>query len=116
MRKHKAPTAEQKLAIYKKAREFVVENGRYRCICIAVREAQKDLGFVNKIGESKWRRNIAHDEDNGNNMENNFPELLKFKPKWRPIEIAWWKLTNKKANPRRVKVIDMIIAELEAQL
>lgn len=114
---HQLPTAEQKLAIYQKAREHVVKNeSSCRFICIAIYDAQQDLGFVTNKHNNKWSISTTNQTDSLNCMENNFPELFKLKPKGKLIGEAWWVTYRKKVNPARLNAIHKMIAEVQEKL
>jgi len=115
---HVVPTKEQKLAIYLKAREYVLANKEGKnCICQALKEAQRDLGYPRYYGiYAKWRTTPTYNHDGGNNMENNFPELLRRKPKGKHIENAWWIQPKRQPSIKRLMVINDIIKELQESL
>lgn len=117
-RKHVPPTTEQKLAIYLKAREYVLGNRLgENCICQALKEAQRDLGYPMSYGiYAKWRTTPTYTHDEGNNMANNFPELLRRKPKGKHIENAWWMQPKRSASIKRIMAINDIIKELRESL
>ncbi len=117
--KHIPPTTEEKLLLFKKALVYVLENGSARCICIALREAQYDLNFLGtneNPWSARWNRTKKYKWDGGNNMANNFPELLKRKPKGKQYNEAWWTTSSNNPSKRRVAAVNDIIKELEAEL
>lgn len=114
---HTIPTAEQKLAIYTKAKEYVLENGRYRCICIAMREAQQDLRFIDEGGYRLWKTSTHYHSSGYNDMEHNFPELFKRKPKRVTfLGVSWWEQFDERVNKKRLAAINGIIAELKREI
>jgi hypothetical protein len=113
--KHVVPTTEEKLAIFQRALVYVQRNRFARCICLGVREAQNDLSFLNEYGYPLWQTTKKHISDDGNNMEANFPELFKRKPKGKSLSEAWWTYREGQPTKRRLDAINGIIAELEAK-
>jgi len=114
--KHIKPTTEEKLSIFQRALAYVINNGYANCICLAVREAQKDLRFIDDYGFALWTTKEEYSDDGGNNMKNNFPELLKRKPKDKSHSEAWWTYSKRKPTKKRLDAINSIIAELEAEI
>jgi hypothetical protein len=111
------PTTEQKLAIYLKAREHVQANREgLCCICQGIKQAQRDLGFTGTYFSPKWRVSQTYNNDYGNNMENNFPELLRRKPKGKCIENSWWMQPKRNPSIKRLMAINDIIKELQESL
>jgi len=114
--KHVAPTTEEKLRVFQRALFYVMNNGYANCICLGVREAQKDLRFIDDYGFALWGTKEEYCDDGGNNMKNNFPELLKRKPKGKSLSEAWWTYSKVKPTKKRLDAINGIIAELEEEI
>ena len=116
---HVKPTTEEKLLIYKGALKYV--NGDMYCICPAMGDAMLDLnmydGYGYGNGNARWKR-CSQVYDINNNMKINFPELYKRKPKHiADVGDAWWDTTSEtKPNGWRVRALNAIIAELEAEV
>jgi hypothetical protein len=106
------PTPEQRLEIYTKAREYVMKNRKHRCICLGIKEAQQNLGFVNENGSALWETIETYCYDGGNNMAANFPELFKRKPRGKSHSKSWWMQPNNFPSKRRVTAINGMIAEV----
>jgi len=114
--KHVPPTTGEKLQIFNKALEYVKANGSRRCICLAVGTAQEDLGFVNPYDYPLWKTDVKY-WWNENNMEDNFPELFKRKPKSVTyLGHAWWAQPKNNPSKKRLAAIEDIIAELKEKL
>jgi hypothetical protein len=112
MTKTKAPTVEQKIMIYERVLEYLPVNifgSRY--ICVAINHAQCDLKFKKRNGKKKWL--ISGTDDC---LADNFPELLAYKPKNKKIGEPWWSVNGYKANSKRIRVVNEILAELRKQL
>lgn len=115
---HVLPTAAEKLKLYQRVKELVVKNqGTCRFICIALYDAQQDLGFVNggMFKRNNWSVSAVNYNYPDNCMENNFPELYRCKPKGKLIHEGWW-TTGKKVSALRLKAINKMIAEVQAEI
>jgi len=115
---HTLPTLKEKLAIYKEAQITVKNNERgCRCICDAIRMAQRRLDYTDSqlnIRFSIYERTEKFNIEN--NIQANFPEFVKFKPKGKEFHEKWWTVFEDRTNSRRIGVLNRIIKELEAQL
>jgi len=115
---HILPTAAEKLELYQKVKELVLGNrGSCRFICIALYDAQRTLGFTTGIynKRNKWSTSIDNYFVPNNCMEKNFPELYRQKPIKKTYSEGWWE-TGETVNPLRLKAINDMIAEVQAEV
>jgi len=114
---YKTPTVKQKLEIFKEAQKTIVANTMgQRCICDALRMAQRRLSYhdtLNFVNFSTYEKDEKHPI---NNIQNNFPELVKFKPQGKHFHEKWWSTFEDRTNARRIGVLNRIIKQLVAQL
>ena len=126
MYKHIPPTVKQRLAIFKKVKQILTENKlgtNSQFICLAIEVAQKSLRYVkyttydndSKFAYMKWSLYSAN-VNKTDCMKVNFPELHKRKPSGKEMGCAWWVSKDGKVNPTRLRVVNEIIEELEAQI
>jgi hypothetical protein len=112
--KHKTPTLNQKIRIYKKAL-YLIEKDKQIGICASILYAQIKLHMRidkdDKYSDLKWK--IAM-ENTDNNIQVNFPELVGYKPRNKPYYKYWWG-TNEKGKQMRISVLRGIISTLEAE-
>lgn len=114
---HQTPTVAEKLAIYKEAQKTVSTNEfGMRCICDALRMAQRRLGYSDKQNFIRFSTYEQTEKHLDNNIQTNFPELVKFKPEGKQFHEKWWTVFENRTNARRIGVLNRIIKELEAKL
>jgi len=119
------PTVEQRLAIFMEVKVILTKNELGACsqfIYLAIVVAQRTLNHVryttfsngNKSAYPIWSLDGAN-VSKTNCMKVNFPELYKRKPSGKEMGGAWWvHMRDSKVNPIRLRVVNEIIAELEA--
>lgn len=121
MKKHIVPTVRQKIKLYKLVKELISTRKRGEncaCICDALYTAQMRFKYLrqNQYGAlvPKWSRNKA--SYTGNDMENNFPELLKRKPENADVNWFWWDYGTEEGIKIRLDVVADILVELEEEM
>ena len=118
-KKFEHPTIKEKIKIYTKAIE-ILENEtarNYNGICHAISRSQKKLNMVVGIYTTiRWSKKVrmwsfSSDIEKGNYFEENFPELLEYKPSDKYVGGYWW-TNDSDGNLRRIKVLHEIIEKL----
>jgi hypothetical protein len=103
--KHKLPTKEQKFKIYTLALELY-RSSMGSGMCYYISRAQKQLSmFVpNSLTNIKFSMK-AIEEDKFNNLELNFPEIFKYKPKLKFVYQYWWNCYTEYGQRKRIKIL-----------
>ena len=114
MNTHIPPTIEQKIKIYEKALERIeLEDNNF--LCSALSAAQIELKYCDEL------RNIHFNStsplsDKFNNIETNFPEIVKHKPKDKhyTYTMPWW--FNDNGNIKRINILKEEIKLLKEKI
>jgi len=126
---HVAPTLEQKLELFVLARKFLIDfwnvtEANTKCICDCLYKAQRELDYMKEVDgfdRVMWSRSgRSEGYGHGNNIETNFPELLKYKPKNKDIGDHWWSMKSETkceyGHKRRIRVCTMVIMDLQGKI
>lgn len=118
---HVVPTIRQKIKLYEKVKETLTPHTLgYRGICDCIKKSQRTLGYVRDVKNppinwQTWDISACGVDDKGNSMQENFPELYKYKPTNLSHNDYWWEL-GYTGYAIRQGVLDDIIKELKAEL
>lgn len=115
-KKHKTPTRNQKIRIYKEAIR-VLEARQSSCLCFSIATAQYNLNYLKADDErsnNRWSTRSPWSDDY-DNLVVNFPEIMKHKPWDKGFGDFWWERWTPEGFKIRIDILKEEIALLEAE-